>query len=167
LVSASPSEKHCAKTYTRTQFHHVAQAAFDGRNRATDHERRTLRRVIACQRFRKSDALLRLHLIRYRRHHLSERARREAEQRALREIAALTPYDCGSNGRYAIPCAIVACESGFSWNALNASSGARGPYQFLGWRVPWPVRTDADKLAHHRMAARLYAGGTGRSNWVC
>ncbi|MDX6534007.1 MAG: hypothetical protein QOF68_1751 [Gaiellales bacterium] len=81
-------------------------------------------------------------------------------------VARVTPFDCGSRGRWAIPCSIIACESGFSWTAYNPS-GARGPYQFLGWAVPWPVRTAADKLAHHRMAARLWNGGAGRSNWVC
>jgi len=109
---------------------------------------------------------VRFHVERYRRHHLAALAELRAEQRIRDEIAALTPYDCASAGRWAIPCAIVACESGYSWGAYNPS-GARGPYQFLGWNVPWPVRTLADQLAHHRMAARLYADGAGRSHWVC
>lgn len=79
----------------------------------------------------------------------------------------LTPYPGPGNTRWAIPWSIVACESGGSWTAYNGSSGARGPYQFLGWNVPWPVNSWSDRLAHHRMAANLYAGGRGRSHWVC
>lgn len=76
----------------------------------------------------------------------------------------LTPYDCGSAGRFAIPCYVVACESGYSWSAYNPS-GARGPYQFLGWNVPWPVTSWADKMAHHRMARYLW--NDSPSHWVC
>jgi hypothetical protein len=79
----------------------------------------------------------------------------------------LTPFVCGNGTRWAIPCYIVACESGYSWSAYNSSSGARGPYQFLGWPVPWPVDSWEDKMAHHRMARDLYDGGNGRSHWVC
>jgi hypothetical protein len=90
-------------------------------------------------------------------------------QRSEELARSLTPYVDPNGNRWAIPWEIVWCESGpgGSWTAYNESSGARGPYQFLGWDVPWPVYTDADKLAHHRMAAELWAGGAGRSHWVC
>lgn len=83
----------------------------------------------------------------------------------LRAIQRLTPYRCAT-GRYAIPCHIIQCESHGRWGAANPS-GAIGPYQLLGWGAPWPVRTLRDKLAHHRIAARLWNGGRGASNWVC
>lgn len=108
-----------------------------------------------CQkRPRASAALIRAHLGSYRRRHL-----------VRRELARIAPYDCGVHGHFAVPCGIVARESRYSWSAYNSSSGALGPYQFLGWRVPWPVRSAADRLAHHRMAARLWAGGAGASHW--
>ncbi|HEX2070184.1 MAG TPA: hypothetical protein VHF90_00875 [Thermoleophilaceae bacterium] len=93
--------------------------------------------------------------------------RRRWRQRHLRrlELRSIAPYSCGRHGRFAVPCSIVERESRYSWNAYNASSGARGPYQFLGWRVPWPVRGATDRLAHHRMAARLWSGGAGASHW--
>lgn len=97
------------------------------------------------------------------------RAKFRARLARARQVAAyhrLTPYVCANGTRWAIPCSIIACESGYSWSAYNPS-GARGPYQFLGWNVPWPVRTWADKMAHHRMGAALYNGGAGRSHWVC
>lgn len=82
-----------------------------------------------------------------------------------REYRQLTPYRCGG-GKYAywaIPCYVIACESGFSWGAANGSSTAVGPYQILDFHGrPWPVRSFADKLAHHRIAAHL-----SLSAWVC
>ncbi len=82
-----------------------------------------------------------------------------------RETRRLTPYRCAS-GRFAVPCYIIACESHGRWAAYNPS-GAVGPYQLLGWGAPWPVRTAVDRLAHHRIAARLWARGRGARNWVC
>lgn len=96
-------------------------------------------------------------------------ARRTVEHfydyRAYRQI---TPYRClrGREGTYAIPCSIISCESGYSWAAANPS-GAVGPYQLLGWGAPYPARTFAQRLANHRIAATVYDGGRGRSNWVC
>ena len=85
--------------------------------------------MVSCQtRPRASAKVIRAHLQHYRGGHL----RRIAVRR-------LTPYECGSHGRFAVPCSIVQRESRYSWGAYNSSSGARGPYQFLGWRVPWPV----------------------------
>lgn len=88
-----------------------------------------------------------------------------AKQRAA-VVASVTPYDCGQYGHFAIPCSIVACESGYRWDAYNPS-GAIGPYQLLGKGAVWPVRSEADKMEHHQIAYNLYAGGAGRSHWVC
>lgn len=113
------------------------------------------RRHRACIRI----ANVRRQLAGYRRH-LADRL---AQVAAVRQV---TPYP-GPNGTWwAIPWQIVACESGGNWNAANPS-GAVGPYQLLGWGAPYPVTSQADKLAHHRIAARVWAGGAGRSNWVC
>lgn len=74
----------------------------------------------------------------------------------------LTPY-----GKWAIPSYIVACESGGSWSAYN-SSGAAGPYQIMPEHGrPFPANSWREKMAHHRIAGDLYAGGSGASNWVC
>lgn len=79
----------------------------------------------------------------------------------------VAPYDCGSAGRFSIPCYVVACESHYSWSAYNAS-GAAGPYQIMPeWGRPWPANTRAARMAHHRIAARIWAGGSGAGNWVC
>lgn len=85
--------------------------------------------------------------------------------RALRLIA---PYPGGGTW-WAIPYYIVYCESGTSglWSAYNPS-GAAGAYQIMAEHDrPFPVTSWADKMAHHRIAAALYAGGAGAGNWVC
>jgi hypothetical protein len=95
-----------------------------------------------------------------------ERVKDKMEARAIRR---LTPYRCrfGRFGRSAIPCYVVACESHGRWGAWNPS-GARGPYQLMPmWGAPWPVRNRADRLAHHRIAARLWNHGRGARNWAC
>jgi hypothetical protein len=156
LLAAAPAQAASCKTkYDRADFHRIAKRAYDGREAATRHERRTLARVIRCQsRPRASARLIAGHQRRYRRRHVGRL-----------ELRRVAPYDCGAHGRFAVPCGIVWRESHYSWNAYNSASGALGPYQFLGWRVPWPVRSTADRLAHHRMAARLWAGGAGASHW--
>lgn len=82
--------------------------------------------------------------------------------RALRLVA---PYPGGGTW-WAIPWYIVACESGGDWGAYNPS-GALGPYQLLGWGAPYPATTWHAKMANHRIAAQVYAGGAGAGNWVC
>lgn len=84
----------------------------------------------------------------------------------VKEIRKLTPYHCAT-GRFAIPCYIIACESHGLWTAYNRS-GAAGPYQLMAMHGrPWPALTRGARLAHHRIAARLWAGGRGARNWAC
>jgi len=82
--------------------------------------------------------------------------------RALRLVA---PYP-GDGTWWAIPYSIVSCESHGDWGAANPS-GAVGAYQLLGWGAPYPARTWEQKMANHRIAARVWNGGAGRANWVC
>lgn len=84
----------------------------------------------------------------------------------VKKIARITPYHC-YGGRWAVPCSIIGTESKGSWTAVNTEgSGAIGPYQFLGWPVPWPVivrshyQTLKNELAHHRMARTLWGQQT-------
>lgn len=95
----------------------------------------------------------------------ADRAAYFAHRRAERERLTVTPYNCGSAGRSAIPCAVMFCESGGSYTARNPS-GAYGRYQLMPewWsnlgREPTPAEQD-------RIAAELWAGGAGAGNWVC
>ena len=73
---------------------------------------------------------------------------------------------------FAIPKAIVMCESGGNYNALNPSSGAGGAYQMLpetykGLGGKYAAPQLAPKSEQDRLAAKLWAGGRGRGNWEC
>lgn len=100
-----------------------------------------------------------------------DKLKRRLEQR----IAAVTPYSCGSHGRFAIPCYIVARESGFNPRAENPVSSAGGYYQILNttWAAVggqpngcYHVAACASPTEQHEVAARLWAGGAGASHWA-
>ena len=64
---------------------------------------------------------------------------------------------------------VAACESGDNPNAVNASSGAAGLFQFLRstWaRTPYAASSPFDPVANARAAAWLYVHG-GPGNWQC
>ncbi len=74
-------------------------------------------------------------------------------------------------GSWAIPAAIVACESG-GQNLPPNSAGASGYYQFLpstwkGEGGDTPAAYLAPKSEQDRLAAKLWDGGRGASNWDC
>jgi peptidoglycan hydrolase CwlO-like protein len=74
-------------------------------------------------------------------------------------------------GEWAIPAAIVMCESG-GQNLPPNSAGASGYYQFLpstwaGEGGDTPAAYLAPKSEQDRLAAKLWNGGRGASNWDC
>ena len=76
-----------------------------------------------------------------------------------------------SNGPWAIPWAIVNCESG-GQNLPPNSAGASGYYQIIPstWRGAGgsgPAAYLASKAEQDGVAARLWNGGAGASNWDC
>ena len=100
--------------------------------------------------------------------------RRKAERElksllAARARAAVS--NVGPGGPWAIPWAIVQCESG-GQNLPPNSAGASGYYQFMPatWRAlggSTPEAYQASKEEQDRLAAILWAGGAGARNWVC
>ncbi len=77
----------------------------------------------------------------------------------------------GPGGPWAIPWPIVQCESGGQNTPPNYAS-ASGYYQILdstwhGLGGSTPHAYQASKAEQDRLAARLWAGGAGRHNWVC
>jgi septal ring factor EnvC (AmiA/AmiB activator) len=76
-----------------------------------------------------------------------------------------------SGGPWAIPWPIVQCESG-GQNTPPNSAGASGYYQIMPatWRAfggSGPHAYLASKAEQDRVAARIWNGGRGASNWVC
>jgi hypothetical protein len=98
------------------------------------------------------------------------RARRQLSE-LLAERAAAAVTLSGPGGPWAIPWAIVQCESG-GQNLPPNGAGASGYYQFLPstWRGlggSTPHAYQASKAEQDRLAAQLWAGGAGARNWVC
>ena len=103
------------------------------------------------------------------------RAGRRSAERALERLLAQRAKaqrsSAGPGGPWAIPWAIVQCESG-GQNLPPNAAGASGYYQFMQatWRGmggSTPHAHLASKGEQDRLAARLWAGGAGAGNWVC
>ncbi len=77
----------------------------------------------------------------------------------------------GPSGGWAIPYAIVLCESG-GQNLAPNSAGASGYYQILPstWTLyggSGPAAYLASKAEQDAVAGRIWNGGSGASQWVC
>ncbi len=77
----------------------------------------------------------------------------------------------GPSGGWAIPYAIVLCESG-GQNLPPNSAGASGYYQIMPatWKLfggAGPAAYLASKGEQDAVASRIWNGGAGASNWVC
>ena len=103
------------------------------------------------------------------------RASRRSAERTLRKLLAdrarAATSNAGPGGPWAIPWAIVQCESG-GQNLPPNSAGASGYYQFMPetWKGLGGSTSDAykaSKAEQDRLAAKLWNGGAGASNWVC
>jgi peptidoglycan hydrolase CwlO-like protein len=100
----------------------------------------------------------------------------QAEQAAAAQAAEQSSYATagpalGPSGGWAIPYAIVLCESGGQDLPPN-SAGASGYYQILPstWKLfggTGPAAYLAPKSEQDAVAARIWNGGAGASNWVC
>ncbi len=103
------------------------------------------------------------------------RAGRRSAEHALAKLEAAQQRaavdKAGPGGPWAIPWAIVQCESG-GQNLPPNSAGASGYYQFMPatWRAlggSTPNAYQAPKAEQDRLAAQLWAGGSGARNWDC
>jgi peptidoglycan hydrolase CwlO-like protein len=97
------------------------------------------------------------------------RAAARAAAQALAEPSA--PVALGPSGGWAIPYAIVLCESG-GQNLPPNSASASGYYQIIAatWRLfggTGPAAYLAGKAEQDAVASRIWNGGAGASNWVC
>ena len=95
----------------------------------------------------------------------------ERERAAARAAADAARIYHVPSGPWAIPWEIVQCESG-GQNLPPNGAGASGYYQFMPatWRGmggSTPHAYQAPKAEQDRLAAQLWAGGSGAHNWVC
>jgi septal ring factor EnvC (AmiA/AmiB activator) len=106
-------------------------------------------------------------------------SRLRAQQAAAERAAAATGFGApsgggpalGPSGGWAIPYAIVLCESGGQDLPPN-SAGASGYYQILPstWKLfggTGPAAYLASKAEQDAVASRIWNGGAGAGNWVC
>ena len=100
-------------------------------------------------------------------------AQRAAAAAASAATAAPTPSGptYGPSGGWAIPYAIVLCESG-GQNLSPNSAGASGYYQIMPatWKLfggTGPAAYLAGKSQQDAVASRIWNGGAGAHNWVC
>jgi peptidoglycan hydrolase CwlO-like protein len=105
------------------------------------------------------------------------RSARGSRQRLEREVAKLqseqsgTGTTYGPGGPWSIPWAIVQCESG-GQNLPPNWAGASGYYQIIpstwsGFGGSGPAAYLAPKSEQDRVAARIWDGGRGATNWDC
>ncbi len=97
----------------------------------------------------------------------------EAQQAAAAAAAQSVSYGpaLGPSGGWVIPYPIVLCESG-GQNLPPNSAGASGYYQIIPstWSLfggTGPAAYLASKSEQDAVAARIWNGGAGWSNWVC
>ena len=107
----------------------------------------------------------------------AQQAAAEAADRRAAQAPAPTPTSpnplgpTGGSGGWAIPYAIVLCESG-GQNLPPNSAGASGYYQIIPgtWKLfggTGPAAYLASKSEQDAVASRIWRGGAGASNWVC
>jgi peptidoglycan hydrolase CwlO-like protein len=105
--------------------------------------------------------------------HGSRRSRAHAEKELTKLLAQRNRAisQVGPGGPWAIPWAIVQCESG-GQNLPPNWATASGYYQFIistwkGLGGSTPQAYMASKAEQDRLAAKLWDGGRGASNWDC
>jgi len=87
---------------------------------------------------------------------------------AARTTTTTEPAPMGERtvrGAWAIPTYIVLCESAGDWNAANAS-GAAGAYQLMPEHFNGQDARNFSHAERAAVAARLWDGGAGASNWA-
>jgi peptidoglycan hydrolase CwlO-like protein len=141
---------------------HARAVALANMRSAADRRRATLVRI-------QSARAAALRVTRANRVHLESRVR--AVEARLAAEAARAASVSAPGGPWAIPSAIVMCESG-GQNLPPNSAGASGYYQILpstwkGSGGSGPAAWKASKAEQDRVAASLWNGGRGASNWVC
>jgi septal ring factor EnvC (AmiA/AmiB activator) len=101
----------------------------------------------------------------------AERAAAAAAAAAQQSTPTASGPALGPSGGWAIPYAIVLCESG-GQNLSPNSAGASGYYQIIPstWKLfggSGPAAYLASKAEQDAVASRIWRGGAGASNWVC
>ena len=99
----------------------------------------------------------------------TRRARRRV--RAASHAAGAPTADASGASGWAIPTSVVMCESG-GRNVPSSGGGPSGYYQITSstWQAAGgsgSAAYEASKAEQDAVARRIWAGGSGASNWTC
>lgn len=153
----------CTKKFHLAKATHYARRVYRHHDKIGALTRSRLEVQLACQHSHQAQIALRRRIRVFR-------IRREARKRLEALAASVTPY-----GAWAIPEAIVMCESHGNFRAVNTSNPARpaGAYQIItdtwlahGGGEYAPTADAAAPLEQHIVASRIW-NGPGRGQWEC
>jgi hypothetical protein len=151
---AGLSAERCAESFTIREFRRYASRVYR-RERVSQRARQRMVQMRRCSPTQRRSRWMRRWQARYA-------AERAARQEGAENWCSPNPHPAGADC-WVIPFWCVDAETrGYTgrakWRALNhEGSGARGPYQLYKKPDPWPVRTRAQAMVHHRIARALYA----------
>jgi len=154
-----------------TQATALRARALAGMNALLQSREGTLSRAQAIQRTALAASRARSGAISAQIAHIEAQQAAAAQAAAAAQSAAGGGPALGPSGGWAIPYAVVLCESG-GQNLPPNGAGASGYYQILPstWKLfggSGPAAYLAGKAEQDAVASRIWNGGMGASNWVC
>jgi septal ring factor EnvC (AmiA/AmiB activator) len=165
-----------AQTYLHAQALAGMNELLQGREAALNRARTAQQAALAASVVRGSQLKSQIGRIQAEQAAAARRAAAAAAAAQQAATASPTPVaiglpSLGPTGGWAIPYAIVLCESG-GQNLTPNSAGASGYYQIIPstWKLfggSGPAAYLAGKAEQDAVASRIWNGGAGASNWVC
>lgn len=155
-------QRGCGKLFTVAMGERAANRFYSGNAAPTEYELKVLGYIERCQRNSGAEAFVRSY------------DHRQARNQDIRLAAARAAAAAGARyGGWAIPEYVVQCESG-GQNLSPNSAGASGYYQIIpstwlayGGGQYAASAYQATPQEQAVIAARIWDGGAGASQWVC
>jgi Transglycosylase-like domain len=167
VTSGTAAQRGCSKLFTVRMGQRAANLIYSGSGQVSEHALRVLGYVERCQRNPAAEGFVRGY------DHYQARVHHGRVVAAQAADAASAAGRLGGSGEWAIPGSVVQCESG-GQNLPPNYAGASGYYQIIPstWQAyggtryaPSAYQATAPQQA--AVAARIWNGGAGASQWVC
>jgi hypothetical protein len=157
------ARRGCKKLFTVKMGERAANAIYSGHGKVSEHSLEVLGYIERCQRNPAAEGFVR--------EYDHSQARTHDVRMATARAASASP--AGGSGGWAIPSSVVQCESGGQDLGPN-SAGASGYYQIIpstwaayGGTQYAGAAFEASAAQQAVVASRIWAGGSGASQWVC